>query len=106
MAELNDIEIINISPKCIDTTPRNEFELKEGQSISTNLVSTTAIPHQDVFKDDVVRIKTVGNEKMSFIETCNSSRNDSDVEASSPKGKNLDIFLSEKVSTFYLNDRD
>ena len=94
MAELNDVEIINSSPKSIDTTPRNEVELGKGQSVSTSLAPHTTETHQDQFKDGEGRTKTAENENLSFDETNNSSDNQSEVEVIVPKGKPFDTSLS------------
>ena len=97
MAELNDVEIINSSPKSIDTTPRNEVELGKGQSVSTSLAPHTTETHQDQFKDGEGRTKTAENENLSFDETNNSSDNQSEVEVTVHKGKRFDISILQKV---------
>ena len=101
MAELSTverIEIVNSSPKFRDATPRNEVELREGQSVSTSLAPDTAETQQDEFKDKEKRTKAGENENLSFEETNNSSDNQSEVEVTVPKGKRFDVCLLQKVS--------
>ena len=105
MTELNNIEmieIINSSPNFSDTTPKNEVELGEGQSVSTSLAPDTAETQQDEFKDEEKRTKAGENENLSFEETNNSSDNQSEVEVTVPKGKRFDISLLQKVSRQFI----
>ena len=104
MAELSTvemIEIVNGSPKFSDSTPRNEVELEERQSVSTCLAPNIAETHQDEINNDEGGIIAVKNENLSFDEVNNSSDNHSEVESTIPKGKGFDLFLFQKVSRHF-----